>query len=48
MENYYGAEDEEYKSLIDRLYELDLPNGAKGTVWLSDVIHVVEDYFNKN
>lgn len=51
LENYHGAEDEEYKPLIDRLYELDeldLPNGAKGAVWLSDVIHVVEDYFNKN
>lgn len=50
LENYHSAEDEEYKSLIDRLYELDelvLPNGAKGAVWLSDVISVIRDYFDE-
>lgn len=35
------------EDLIERLKQieqLDLPNGAKGAVWLDDVIEVIEKY----
>jgi hypothetical protein len=36
--------------LIDKLRQIEelyLPNGAKGAVWLSDVIEVIKEYYDE-
>jgi hypothetical protein len=31
---------------LEKIEELCLPNGAKGAVWLEDVIEVIKKHFN--
>jgi hypothetical protein len=30
---------------LNGLKQLELPNGAKGAVWLSDVVELIENHF---
>lgn len=32
---------------LKQIEELNLPNGAKGAVWLDDVIEVIEEYYSE-
>ncbi len=34
------------EDLLKQIEELCLPNGAKGAVWLRDVIYVIEEHYN--
>lgn len=39
---------EELIEKLKKLEQLWLPNGAKGAVWLNDVIEVIEQHYNSS